>query len=59
MCLLLHFTREIRINLPYFLWKILNKMVSKVQAHLENKESSTFYHGLIKLLVLDELQNTH
>lgn len=54
----MHFTEERRMNLPYFLLKSMTKMGSRVQAHLENTKHNVFYHGLIKLLILEELNKT-
>ena len=44
------------VDLPFYLHKSLAKMVDKVQAKSEGSETSLFHHGLIKLLILDELQ---
>ena len=55
--LLLHFTDKQPLDLPFFLFRSLGKMVDKVQARPEGSETSIFNHGLIKLLVLEELKN--
>ena len=54
--LLLHFFGKISLDLPFYLYKSLEKMVDKVQAKSEGNETSLFHHGLIKLLVLEELK---
>ena len=54
--LLLHFTGKISLDLPFYLHRSLSKMADKVQEKSEGSETSLFHHGLIKLLVLDELQ---
>jgi hypothetical protein len=53
--LLLHFTGKKPINMPYYLLKSLTKMASKVQAKPQKASNSLFHHGLIKLIVLEEL----
>ena len=54
--LLLHFTGKASIDLPFYLFRSLSKMCDKVQLRKEACETSLFHHGLIKLLVLHELQ---
>jgi len=44
------------MNIPYFLFKSLSKMSTKVQRKPEAASTKVFHYGLIKLLVLDELQ---
>jgi hypothetical protein len=53
--LLLHFTGKKPLNMPFYLLKSLTKMASKVQAKPQKASSSLFHHGLIKLIVLEEL----
>jgi hypothetical protein len=53
--LLLHFTGKQPLNMPFYLLKSLTKMSSKVQAKPQKASSSLFHHGLIKLIVLEEL----
>jgi hypothetical protein len=53
--LLLHFTGKKPLNMPYYLLKSLTKMASKVQAKPQKASNSLFHHGLIKLIVLEEL----
>ena len=53
--LLLHFIIMISLDLPFFLFRSISKMVDKVQEKSEGCETSLFHYGLIKLLVLNEL----
>jgi len=53
--LLLHFTRKISLDLPFYMFHSLGKMYDKVQLKKEACESSLLHHGLIKLIVLHEL----
>ena len=55
--LLLHFIGKISIDLPFYLFRSLSKMCDKVQLRKEAYETSLFHHGLIKLIVLHELQS--
>jgi hypothetical protein len=57
--LLMHFTGKKALNLPYYLCRILGKMVDKVQAKSKQVEPSLFHFSLIKLLVLEELKKTN
>ena len=54
--LLLHFTGKTSIDLPFYLFRSLSKMCDKVQLRKEAYETSLFHHGLVKLMVLHELQ---
>lgn len=54
--LLLHFTGKTSIDLPFYLFRSLSKMCDKVQLRKEAYEASLFHHGLVKLMVLHELQ---
>jgi len=53
--LLMHFTSKRSLNLPYYLFKNLGKMVEKVQSKGEKHLPNLFHFVLIKLLVLNEL----
>jgi hypothetical protein len=57
--ILMHFTGKKALNLPYYLFRSLGKMVYKVQAKSKQVEPSLFYSSLIKLLVLEELKKKH
>lgn len=54
--LLLHFTGMISLDFPFFLYLSIAKMVDKVKMKTQGCETSLFHHGLIKLIVLHELQ---
>jgi hypothetical protein len=54
--LLLHFEAELEMNFPYFLCKSLAKMSRRVQKHSGNPYNSLYHHGLIKILIEDELR---
>jgi hypothetical protein len=47
------------MNLPFFLLKSLTKMDKNVQARPKYAETSLFYHGMIKILVEEELRNKY
>ena len=53
--LLLHFTGKQPLNMPFYLLKGLTKMASKVQAKPHIESRNLFHHGLIKLIMLEEL----
>jgi hypothetical protein len=53
--LLLHFTGKKPMNMPFYLLKSLTKMASKVQPKPQNANNNLFHHGLIKLIVLEDL----
>jgi hypothetical protein len=59
MCFILHFQGRQKINLPFYLLKSLTKMVVHVQTHSINIEHNIFHHGLIKLLIVEELKKIH
>ena len=54
--LLMHIHGSIQVNLPFYLLKSLQKMISRVQNHLEHTARSVYHQGLIKLLILAQLQ---
>ena len=53
--LLLHFTGKKLIDIPFYLFRSLEKMADKVQGRPKRNETSIFHHGLMQLLVLEEL----
>ena len=53
--LLLYFEDELEINFPYFQCKSLAKMSKGVQKHSGNPYNSFYHHGLVKILIEDEL----
>jgi len=54
--LLLHFTCKKPLNMPYYLLRSLTKMDSKVQDKPQEASNILFHHGLIKLIVLEEIR---
>ena len=54
--ILLHFVGKRSLDLPFYLYKSLGKMSDKVQIKKKGNETSLFHHGLINLLVLEELK---
>lgn len=57
--LLMNFTDKKTINLPFFLYINLGKMIDKVQENPNQLEHNLFHFSLIKLLVLEELKKTN
>jgi hypothetical protein len=53
--LLIHFTGLKPLNLSYYLYKSLDKMVEKVQHRISDHQASLFHHALIKIIVLHKL----
>ena len=45
-----------QVNLPFCLFKSLQKIISRVQNHPEHTACSVYHQGLIKLLILAQLQ---
>jgi hypothetical protein len=54
--LLAHFQFNKPLNFPFYFLKSLEKMSSQVRKNVTNPHNSPFHHGLIKLLVLAELE---
>jgi hypothetical protein len=54
--LLLHFTGKDLMNLPFYLFRSIGKMVDRVQAKSKAVDTSVFHSGLIKMLVMEELK---
>ena len=44
------------MNLPFYLWKSLIKMATRVKTHPKDINTSLFHHSLIKLLVEGEVR---
>ena len=57
--LLLHFTGMISLDLPFYLFCSLGKMCDKVLLKKEACETLLFHDGLVKLIILHELQKIH
>ena len=51
-----HFTGRSPLNFPFYLYKILTKMVHQVKSKPAKIASRLSHHGLIKLIVLELLQ---
>jgi len=50
-----HFTGRNPLNFPHYLHRRLTKMGQKFQAKPEKENSRLFHHGLIKIIVMEEL----
>jgi hypothetical protein len=53
---LAHFQFNKFLNFPFYFLKSLEKMSSQVRKNVTNPHNNLFHHGLIKLLVLAELE---
>jgi len=53
--ILAHFEDNQLMNFPYFFYKSLEKMASLTQKNVINPKASLCHHGLVKLLVMDAL----
>jgi hypothetical protein len=53
--ILLHFTGKVEMNIPYYLLRIIGKMLDRIQSKSKDVDSSLFHSGLIKMLVSEEL----
>jgi hypothetical protein len=53
--MLLHFTGNIEMNVPYYLLRSIGKMSDRVQAKSKDVDSILFHSGLIRMLVSEEL----
>jgi hypothetical protein len=54
--LLLHFTGKREIDLPYFLFMSLQRMILLAQRKPDKLQKSIFHHALIKLIVIEQLK---
>ena len=54
--ILQHFAQGKEMDFPYFLWKLLKKMCKTIKKLVVSPEQHLFCHGLIKLLIVDELR---
>jgi hypothetical protein len=57
--ILLHFTGKEVINLPFYLFRSIGKMVDRVQDKSKQVDTSVFHSGIIKMLVMEELRKTN
>ena len=55
---LLHINGSSNMNLPYYLLKSIEKMISGVKNHPEHSSHSVFHHGLIRILINYEMGKT-
>jgi hypothetical protein len=53
--ILLHFEFDQQLNFPYYLWKSLRKMSSQVKKNEKNPSKSLYHHGLVIILIIEEL----
>ena len=53
--LLMHLNGKLKLNLPFYLLKSLQKMITWVQGHPEHTSRSVYHQGLIKLLLVSQL----
>jgi hypothetical protein len=57
--LLLHFTGNETTNLPFYVLRSIGKMSNRVQAKSKQVDTSAFHYGLIKMLVMEEINKTN
>jgi len=55
--LLLHFIGKDLMNLPFYLFRSIGKMANRVQAKSKVVDTSVFYSGMIKMIMMEELNN--
>ena len=53
--LLMHLNGSLKLNLPFYMLKSLQKMVTWIQTHPEHTARSIYHQGLIKLLLISQL----
>ena len=46
-----HLNHEAKMNLPFFFFKSMQKMSSRVKEHQDHTKQSIFHNGLIKLII--------
>ena len=52
-----HMVGVSKMSLPFFLYKILQKMSNRVKGHIDHSSQSISHHGLIKLIISTALQD--
>jgi hypothetical protein len=57
--IMMHFTGNNPLNLPFYLYRSLGKMADKVQARTDKLKSSLFYFSLVNFLVVEELRKVN
>jgi hypothetical protein len=55
----MHFTGKEPLNLPFYLFRSLGKMLDRVEAKSKKVDTSVFHFGMLKILVLEELKKTN
>ena len=55
---MLHINGESNLNLPYYLFKSIEKMIAWVRNHPDHSSHLVFHHSLFKLLITAELGKT-
>jgi len=55
--LMMNFLEGQTLNLPYFLLLSLKRMSITVQKHIGNIEPHLYHHGLVKILIEDQLRH--
>ena len=53
---LMHLSGDKKLNLPYYLFKSMQKMIARIHSHREHIVRSLFHQGLIKLLIVFHLK---
>jgi hypothetical protein len=54
--LFLHFTGKDLMNIPFYLFRSMGKMVDRVQAKSKAVDTSVFHSGMIRMLFMEELK---
>jgi hypothetical protein len=54
--ILQHLKGEKILNMPYYFLKSLSKMSMSIQKQTRNEEKSLYHYGLIKMLIVHQLQ---
>jgi hypothetical protein len=57
--LLLHLTGKESMNIPFYFFRSIGKMLDRVQGKSKQVDTSVFHSSLIKMLVLEELKKTN
>jgi hypothetical protein len=54
--LLLHFTCKFLMNIPFYLFRSIDKMADRVKAKSKAVSTSVFHSGMIKILLMEDLK---
>jgi hypothetical protein len=57
--LFLHFTGKDLMNIPFYLFRSMGKMFDRVQAKSKAVDTSIFHSGMIRMLVMEELNKIY